>query len=62
LALVRPQSILSLGAAVIYLKIVAPVYLTSALININKEKEKNTGYCHEGVPYQPMTRTLCLPK
>jgi hypothetical protein len=39
LALVRPQSIFIFGSSCYLFKIVAPVY-PSALININKEKEK----------------------
>jgi hypothetical protein len=55
------QSFLSLGAAVIYFKIVAP-YLTSALININKEKGKNTQAIAMRDSYQPYDANLCPPK
>jgi hypothetical protein len=42
LALVRPQSIFIFGSSCYLFKKVVAVYLTSALINVNKRKGKNT--------------------
>jgi hypothetical protein len=61
LGLVRPQSIFIFGSSCYLFKIVAPVYLTSALININKERKKNT----QAIAMRAISMTLtnlCLPK
>jgi hypothetical protein len=54
LALVRPQSIFIFGSSCYLFKIVAPVYLTSALLI--KERKKNRLLPWE-YSYQHMTRT-----